>query len=64
MLQIQQADHHPRVYAWPAQLVGVTGVDGRVELGPVDPFGQHVQRVLRVQEFAQARAKQFTLRRT
>ena len=57
-----EADHQPRVHAWPAQLFGVTSVDGRVELRPVHPLGQYIQRMLGIQQFAQTCAKQFTLR--
>ena len=53
VLQVDEADHQPGVHAWPAELFGVTSVDGRVELRPVDPLGQHVQRMLGIQQFAQ-----------
>ena len=62
VLEVHHADHQPRVHPRPTELVGVALVDGRVELLPIDLFGQDVERVLGIQQFAQMGAKQLALR--
>ena len=46
VLQVDEADHQTRLHAGPANVCGIAGIDGQVELGPIDPLGQHVQRML------------------
>ena len=62
-VSLSEAEVHWRdFHAGSAEFLGVALVDRQVELLPVDLIGQKVERVFRVQQFAQVRAKQLALR--